>query len=86
MKNNDFIVALQHTISNENNTFNDLYNNMSKYQKQIFDNMRTNPNVLENYSLSDLIFDFDKDFIESILSLEIDLYLKELIYLNIVIY
>lgn len=77
MKNNDFIVALQHTISNENNTFNELYNDMSKYQKQIFDNMRTNPNVLENYSLSDLIFDFDKDFIESILSLEIDLYLKE---------
>ena len=71
MKNNDFIVALQHTISNENNTFNELYNDMSKYQKQIFDNMRTNPNVLENYSLSDLIFDFDKDFIEAILSLEI---------------
>lgn len=78
MKNNDFIVALQHTISNENNNvFNELYNDMSKYQKQIFDNMRTNPNALENYSLSDLIFDFDKEFIQSILSLEIDLYLKE---------
>lgn len=78
MKNKDFINALQHTILDKNNNnFKELYNDMSKYQKQIFDNMKNDTCFLENYSLSDLIFDFDANFIESILSLEIDLYLEE---------
>lgn len=75
MKNNNFIDALHHIISNDN--FSELYNDMSKYQKQIFNNMKRDSSFLENYSLSDLIFDFDSKFIEEILSLEIDLYLEE---------
>lgn len=50
---------------------------MSTYQKEIFDNMKNDLNFLNNYSLSDLIFDFDSRFIESLLSLELDLYLNE---------
>lgn len=76
--NNNFITVLQKTIfSADNKIFNSLYDDMSKYQKQIFNTMKEDANYLETYSLSDLIFDFDSKFIESILSLEIDLYLKE---------
>ncbi|MGN1378871.1 MAG: IS256 family transposase [Bacilli bacterium] len=76
--NNDFINALQNILLNSsNNEFNFLYDNMSSYQKEIFDNMKTDMEFLKNYTLSDLIFDFDSRFIESILSLELDLYLKE---------
>lgn len=78
MENNDFINVLHHTIfSEDNKKINNLYCDMSKYQKQIFCNMKNDSHFLENYSLSDLIFDFDSNFIESILSLEIDLYLEE---------
>lgn len=75
MKNDNFINAIQHIFLNNN--FDEIYNDMSKYQKQIFDNMKNDSYFLENYSLSDLIFDFDSKFIEKILSLEIDLYLEE---------
>lgn len=78
MNNNNFINVLQNTIlTNKNENFNVLYNDMSKYQKEIFNNMKNDPFFLNNYSLSDLIFDFDSKFIESILSIEIDLYLEE---------
>ena len=50
---------------------------MSSYQKEIFNNMKTDLDFLKNYTLSDLIFDFDSRFVESILSLELDLYLNE---------
>ena len=33
--------------------------------------------AFDNYSLNDIIFDFDKDFIEKILDLELNLYLEE---------
>ena len=49
MKNNNFIDALHHIISNDN--FSELYNDMSKYQKQIFNNMKRDSSFLENYSL-----------------------------------
>lgn len=78
MNNDNFINVLQNTIlTNKNENFNVLYNDMSKYQKEIFNNMKNDPFFLNNYSLSDLIFDFDSKFIETILSLEIDLYLEE---------
>ena len=76
--NNNFTNALQSILLDESNdNFNFLYNNMSTYQKEIFDNMKNDLDFLNNYSLSDLIFDFDSRFIESILSLELDLYLNE---------
>ena len=76
--NNNFINALQNILlDSSNNEFNFLYDNMSSYQKEIFNNMKTDLDFLKNYTLSDLIFDFDSRFVESILSLELDLYLKE---------
>lgn len=76
--NNNFIDALQNILlDSSNNEFNFLYDNMSSYQKEIFNNMKNDFEFLKNYTLSDLIFDFDSRFVESILSLELDLYLKE---------
>ena len=76
--NNNFINALQNILlDSSNNEFNFLYDNMSSYQKEIFNNMKNDLDFLKNYTLSDLIFDFDSRFVESILSLELDLYLKE---------
>ena len=76
--NNNFINALQNILlDSSNNEFNFLYDNMSSYQKEIFNNMKNDLDFLKNYTLSDLIFDFDSRFVESILSLELDLYLKK---------
>jgi len=76
--NNNFIDALQNILlDSSNKDFNFLYDNMSTYQKEIFNNMKNDLDFLKNYSLSDLIFDFDSKFIESLLSLELDLYLQE---------
>lgn len=75
--NNNFINALQNILlDSSNKDFNFLYDNMSSYQKEIFNNMKNDLDFLKNYTLSDLIFDFDSRFVESILSLELDLYLK----------
>lgn len=49
---------------------------MSTYQKELFNSFKSDSSLLENYSLNDLIYDFDKNFIETILNLELDLYLK----------
>ena len=76
--NNNFINSLNSLINDSSNTLiNDLYNNMSTYQKSLFDKFKSDFSSFENYSLNDLIYDFDKNFIESILNLEIDLYLNE---------
>lgn len=76
--NNNFINNLEKVINDSNNsTINDLYNNMSTYQKSLFDGFKNDVSTFENYSLNDLIYDFDKNFIESILNIELDLYLKE---------
>lgn len=76
--NDNFINTLQNILlDTSNNEINFLYNNLSTYQKEIFDKMKKDKDFLNNYSLPDLIFDFDSKFIESILSLELDLYLKE---------
>lgn len=77
MNNNNFINVLHNTILSNTSCFNLLYNDMSKYQKEIFEKMKNDQFFLNNYSLSDLIFDFDSKFVETILSLEIDLYLED---------
>ena len=74
---NNFIISLNNIINDSNNsTINNLYDNMSTYQKQLFNNFKTNFSSFENYSLNDLVYDFDKNFIESILNIELDLYLQ----------
>lgn len=60
-----------------NDKINDLYDDMSKYQKDLFNSFKDDPNKFSDYSLNDLIYDFDKYFIEAILEIEIDLYLEE---------
>ena len=77
MKNNNFSNTIQHILNNNDNKYVELYNDMSKYQKQIFNNMKNDYYFLENYSLKDLVFDFDSEFIKELLSLEIDLYLED---------
>lgn len=77
MKNGNFSNAIQHILNNNDNKYVELYNDMSKYQKQIFNNMKNDHYFLENYSLKDLVFDFDSEFIKELLSLEIDLYLED---------
>lgn len=77
MNNNNFINVLHNTILSNTSCFNLLYNDMSKYQKEIFEKMKNDQFFLNNYSLSDLIFDFDSKFVETILSLELDLYLED---------
>lgn len=75
--NDNYVKTLQSLLLDSNNKLDSLYNNMSTYQKEIFNNMKNDLDYLKNYSLSDLIFDFDSKFIESILSIELDLYLEE---------
>ena len=76
--NNNLLNNLNNIINDSNNDIiSSLYNNMSTYQKNIFDNFRNDINAFNDYSLNDLIYDFDKNFIEAILNIELDLYLKE---------
>lgn len=76
--NSNLINNLNNLINDSNNDLiNNLYDNMSTYQKSLFDGFRNDISSFEKYSLNDLIYDFDKNFIESILNIEIDLYLKE---------
>lgn len=75
---NNLIESLNCIINDSNNSvINSLYDNMSTFQKSIFDGFRNDINSFENYSLNDLIYDFDKNFIETILNIELDLYLQE---------
>lgn len=75
--NNDFINSLNSVFNDSNNDIiNHLYDNMSTYQKDLFNQFKSDNSLLENYSLNDLIYDFDKNFIETILNLELDLYLQ----------
>ncbi len=74
---NLFVEKIKNILNTSNN--NDmklLYNNMSSYQKKIYDSWIDNPDLFIDYSLNDLIFDFDKDFVEKILEIELDFYLK----------
>lgn len=50
---------------------------MSKYQRNLFHELENDSDKASKYKLNDLIYDFDKDFVEKILDLEIEEYLKE---------
>lgn len=60
-----------------NDLYDKLYIDMSSYQKKIFDNFKNNKDNFFDYSLNDLIFDFDVEFIEKILNIELSIYLKD---------
>ena len=50
--NNNFINALQNILLDDsNNNLKFLYDNMSSYQKEIFNNMKTDLDFLKNYTL-----------------------------------
>ena len=67
---------IKNILDKNNDYIGNLYNNMSSYQKNIFDSWSLEPEKFEDYSLNDLIFDFDKNFVEKILEIELDYYLK----------
>lgn len=50
---------------------------MSKYQRKLFHELEEDAEKASKYRLNDLIYDFDKDFVERILELEIEEYLKD---------
>lgn len=50
---------------------------MSKYQRNLFHELEEDSEKASEYKLKDLIYDFDKDFVEKILELEIEEYLKD---------
>lgn len=50
---------------------------MSKYQKELFHKLETDSELASSYTLNKLLYDFDKYFVERILELEIEEYLKE---------
>ena len=77
--NNEFIYNIKKIIDKTNNeNINNLYNDMSTYQKRIFDSWNENIDTFIDYSLNDLLFDFDKDFIEKILEMELESHLNSL--------
>ena len=68
MNNDNFINNIKSILDKTNNhDINVLYNDMSRYQKNIFDSWHNNINSFIDYSFSDLLFDFDKEFVEKIL-------------------
>lgn len=78
MNNDNFINNIKSILDKTNNhDINVLYNDMSRYQKNIFDSWHNNINNFIDYSFSDLLFDFDKEFVEKILELELNYYLEK---------
>ena len=78
MHNDNFINNIKSILDKTNNhDINVLYNDMSRYQKNIFDSWHNNINSFIDYSFSELLFDFDKDFVEKILELELNYYLED---------
>lgn len=74
--NEKFFESLQSIIINSNNkTINHLINDMSSYQKEIFQHWKEDFSSFTSYSLNDLVFDFDEKFVETILGIELDLYI-----------
>ena len=54
-----------------------LRDNMSSYQRKIMDKFETGERDYNKYELKDLVFDFDSEFVEKILNIEINMYLEE---------
>lgn len=78
MQNEIFINKIKSILDRTNNRdINVLYNDMSRYQKNIFDSWNNDINSFIDYSFSDLLFDFDKEFVEKILEIELNYYLEE---------
>ena len=78
MQNDNFINNIKSILDRTNNHDIDiLYNDMSRYQKNIFDSWNNDINNFIDYSFSDLLFDFDKEFVEKILELELNYYLEK---------
>lgn len=50
---------------------------MSKYQRTLFEELENDSEKAKGYNLKDLIYDFDKDFVEKILEIELEEYLNE---------
>lgn len=74
---NNFIYPMMNILENSTVDFiEELTNSMSNYQRKVFNRLTTDNSFSDNYSLSDLLFDFDVEFIEKILEIEIDVYLK----------
>ena len=72
MKN---IIEVFNTLDNKKRE--EIVNDMSKYQRNIINELTNNEEKANEYSLNELLYDFDKDFIQTILEIEIDEYLKE---------
>lgn len=64
-------------VFNKKEISDNLYDDMSSYQKQIFNNFKEDKDLFSNYSLNDLLFDFDVNFVEKLISLELSIYLEE---------
>lgn len=78
MKENTIINNIMNVLNSSlNKQIKYLYENMSTYQKEIFTSITSDPVKFADYSLSDIVFDFDTKFVEYILDLELDLYLKD---------
>lgn len=52
----------------------ELKKDMSTYQRKIFEELETNEEAAANYNLKNLLFDFDKEFIEKVLKEELEIY------------
>lgn len=77
MQNEIFINKIKSILDKTSQDISYLYNDMSRYQKNIFDSWNNDINSFIDYSFSDLLFDFDKQFVEKILELELNYYLEE---------
>ena len=72
----DYINLINDKLNDRNNKIiNNLYDNMSSYQKEIFNKLKTDKDFSCEYSLNDLVFDFDSKVIETLLNIELDVYL-----------
>ena len=72
----DYINLINDKLNDKNNKIiNNLYDNMSSYQKEIFNKLKTDKDFSCEYSLNDLVFDFDSKVIETLLNIELDVYL-----------
>ena len=72
----DSIEKVYEVIFNGEKT-EEIYADMSKHQKKIFDKFRSDKESFCNCTLNDLIFEFDEEFYEMAISLELEEYLKE---------
>lgn len=69
----NYIESLKLILNNTDNlTLKKLRSDMSTYQKNLFDKLCTDNEMIKDYSLNDLIFDFDSNFVQKFLELELE--------------